>query len=182
MDSWTFNKIAGAVLGTGLMVLALQNVSGILFHHEAPSIEKPGFMIAVAEAAAPATGGEAAPAVSIGTLLAAADPAKGLGEAKACNACHLFQKGAGKKTGPELYNVVERQIASVAGFEYSKGAKEKSAEKWTYENLNTFLKAPKAYIKGTKMSFGGIPNDKKRADLIAYLASLSDAPKPFPAP
>ncbi len=183
MNSWTFNKISGAVLGTALLVLGLQNLSGSLFHVQHPAEDKQGFLIETAaaeEAAAAGAGAEAA--VSLGTLLAAADATKGAAISKACAACHNFEKGAANKTGPLLYNVVERPIASAPEFAYSEGAKSKSAEKWTYDNLNTFLKAPKKFLVGTKMAFGGIGNDKKRADLIAYLASLSDAPKPFPAP
>jgi cytochrome c len=180
MDSWTFNKIAGAVLGSALLVLGLQNLSGILFAPHAPSHEKPGFLIETAEAVE--SGGEAAAAVSVGTLLASADATKGADVAKACAACHDFTKGGANKTGPALYDVVERPVAAHEGFAYSEGAKAKAAEKWTYDNLNAFLKAPKGFMPGTKMAFGGIGNDKKRADLLAYLASLSDAPKPFPAP
>jgi cytochrome c len=181
MDSWTFNKIAGAVLATALLVLGLQNLSGALFHAEAPSHDKPGFLIETAEAQeGGAAGGEAA--VSLGTLLAAADATKGADVAKACAACHDFAKGGANKTGPALFDLLERGVASHEGFAYSDGAKAKSAEKWTYDNLNAFLKAPKKFMPGTKMAFGGIANDKKRADLMAYLASLSDAPKPFPAP
>jgi cytochrome c len=182
MDSWTFNKIAGAVLGTGLMVFGLQELSGALFHPHAVDKDKPGFLIETAEAEEAAGGGEAAAAVSVGTLLASADPAKGAEVAKACGACHNFEKGGANKTGPALYDLVERPVAAHEGFAYSEGAKAKSAEKWTYENLNVFLKGPKAWMPGTKMSYGGVKNDKKRADLLAYLASLSDAPKPFPAP
>lgn len=182
MDSWTFNKIAGAVLGSGLLVLGLQNLGGILFHPEAPNAEKPGYMIAAAEAETPAAGGEQAPAVSIGTLLAKADATKGAAEAKACAACHDFTKGGPNKTGPNLWDVVDRPIASHEGFAYSEGMKGHSADKWTYENLSAFIHAPKEYVKGTKMGFGGIKNDEKRANLLAYLATLSDAPKPFPAP
>ena len=89
--------------------------------------------------------------------------------AKACAACHDFTKGGANKTGPALYDVVERPVAAHEGFAYSDGAKAKAAEKWTYDNLNAFLKAPKKFMPGTKMAFGGIGNDKKRADLIAYL-------------
>jgi cytochrome c len=181
MDSWTFNKISGAVLGTALMVLGLQNLSGILFHTEQPAHDKQGFLIETATAEE-AEGGGAEAAASIGTLLAAADATKGATVAKACAACHDFTKGGANKTGPALYELVERPVAAHEGFAYSEGAKAKSAEKWTYDNLNAFLKAPKKFIPGTKMAFGGVGNDKKRADLIAYLASLSDAPKPFPAP
>ncbi len=183
MDSWTFNKIAGAVLGTALMVFGLQELSGALFDPHAVDKDKPGFLIEVAEAeAAPEAGGEAVAAVSVGTLLVSADATKGAVVAKACAACHVFEKGGANKTGPALYELVERPVAAHEGFAYSEGAKAKSAEKWSYENLNAFLKAPKGWMPGTKMAYGGVKNDKKRADLLAYLGSLSDAPKPFPAP
>lgn len=181
MDSWTFNKIAGAVLGTALMVFGLQELSGAIFHKEYPTADKQGFLIEVAQAEEAAGGGGEA-AVSIGTLLASADATKGADVAKACVACHSFEANGANKTGPALYDLVERPVAAHAGFSYSEGAKAKSAEKWTYDNLNAFLKNPKGWMPGTKMAYGGVKNDKKRADLMAYLASLSAAPKPFPAP
>ncbi len=183
MDSWTFNKIAGAVLGTGLLVIGLGTLGAAIYHPEAVPHDKPGFKIEVTEGeAAGGEGGGAVASASLGTLLASADATKGATEAKACAACHDFSNASANKTGPGLWNVVERPIASHEGFTYSPGAQEKASEKWTYENLNTFLSNPKGFIKGTKMAFGGVKNDKKRADLLAYLASLSDAPKPFPAP
>lgn len=183
MDSWTFNKIAGAVLGTALMVLGLQNVSKGIYHAEAPAADKQGFLIevAAAEEAAPA-GGEAGPAKSLGTLLASADVTKGATVAKACAACHSFDKSGPNKTGPNLYEVVERGIGAHEGYAYSEAMLGHKADKWSFDNLDVYLKAPKKYIVGTKMAFGGIGNDAKRADLIAYLASLSEAPKPYPAP
>lgn len=181
MDSFEFNKIAGAVLATALVVFGLKELSAAVYHSEAP--EKPGFAIEVAEAGAT---GEAqastAPAVSLGTLLASADPAKGAAGVKACAACHDFTKGGPNKTGPDLWDVVERGIASHEGFAYSDGMKARSAEKWTYENLNAFIKDPKTATPKTKMAFAGVKKDQARADIIAYLATLSDAPKPFPAP
>ena len=183
MNSWTFNKIAGAVLGTALLVFGLKEVAGLVYHPHMASHDKPGFLVEVAEAQEAAGGGEAAEAAkSIGALLATADATKGVAEAKACAACHDFTKGGPNKTGPNLYDVVERKIGSAAGYAYSEGATAKAAEVWTYDNLNAFLTNPKGFIGGTKMAFGGIKNDTKRANLIAYLASLSDAPKPFPAP
>jgi cytochrome c len=182
MNSWQFNKISGAVLGTALLVLGLQNVSGFLFEHEAVDKDKPGFLIEVAAAEEAAGGAAPAAAVSLGTLLASADATKGAEVAKACAACHVFDSSGTNKTGPGLYELVERPVGAHAGFSYSEGFKAKSAEKWTYENLNAFLTAPKTWAPGTKMAYGGVKNDKKRADLIAYLASLSPAPKPFPAP
>lgn len=174
-------KIFGSIFGTALFVLGLGNLGDAIFHSEKPAADKQGFLIEAAEAVEP--GGAAAEAkVSLGTLLASADATKGAGEAKACAACHDFTKGGPNKVGPNLYEVVERGVGSHEGFAYSEGASALKAEKWTYDNLNAFLTNPKGFVKGTKMAFGGIKNDKKRADVIAYLASLSEAPKPFPAP
>lgn len=179
MDSFEFNKIAGAVLGTLLLVLGLSNLSGILYHAEKP--EKPGYAIEVAEAAAPAGGdaAAAAPAKPIAELLASADATRGQAGAKPCMACHSFEKGGPNKVGPDLWEVVERPVASHEGFAYSDALKAKGGN-WTYDELNHFIANPKGYVAGTKMGFAGIKDDAKRADVIAYLRSLSDAPKPLP--
>jgi cytochrome c len=182
MNSWQFNKIAGAVLGTGLLVLGLQNLGGIVFHPTPPSEEKPGFKIEVASTETPAAGGEtAAAAVPLAQLLAKADPKKGAEVANACKACHDLAKGGPNKTGPNLWDVAERDMGKHEGFGYSEAMLAMAGQKWTYENLNKFITAPGEFVKGTKMKFGGIKNDEKRANLLAYLQSLSDAPKPFPA-
>jgi cytochrome c len=181
MDSFEFNKIAGAVLATALTVFGLQEVSGAIFqtHHG----EKPGFFIEVAEASEAAAAAIPAGEIkSVGTLLASADPVKGAAGAKACQACHDFTKGGPKKTGPNLWDIVDRGIGTKEDFKYSAGFAALAGKTWTYDELNAFLTAPKAHVKGTTMSFGGIKNDEKRADVLAFLASLSDAPKPFPAP
>lgn len=178
MNSFEFNKIAGAVLGTLLLVFGLQNLSGIIYHTEKP--EKPGYAIEVAEA--PAAGEAAAPAkeaVPIGVLLATADPAKGQASAKACMSCHSFEKGGPNKVGPDLWDVVERPLAVHEGFAYSEALKAKGGN-WTFDALNHFIANPKAWVPGTKMGYSGMKDDAKRADLLAYLRTLSDAPKPLP--
>lgn len=181
MDSFEFNKIAGAVLGTALLAFGLSTLSGIVYHAEKP--EKQGFAIAVAEASGgDHGGGEEQPQVSLGTLLASADPAKGQAVAKACAACHDFTNGGPNKTGPNLWGIVGRNHGVHEGFAYSDALKAKSGEPWNYEELNAFLAAPKAAIPGNKMAFGGVKKDADRANLLAYLATLSDSPVPFPAP
>jgi cytochrome c len=181
MNSFEFNKIAGAVLGTLLLVFGLQNLTGLIYHAEKP--EKPGFAIEVAEA--PAAGGEAAApaaeATPIAVRLASADPAKGQAAAKACVACHSLDSGNANKVGPGLWNIVEKPIAQHEGFAYSAALKGKSAEAWTYEALDLFIANPKAYAPGTKMGYAGMKDETKRADLIAYLRTVADAPKPLPA-
>ena len=181
MDSFEWNKIFGAVLGTGLLVFGLKIVGGGLFSGEAP--EKAGYAITVAEAQTADAGAAAGgPKLSLGVLLASADASKGEATAKACQACHNFNKGGGNKVGPYLYGVVGRPMGKADGFAYSEGFKAMGDKAWGYAELNQWLTAPKEYIKGTKMAYAGIADDHKRADVLAYLASLSDAPVPYPAP
>jgi cytochrome c2 len=183
MDSFEWNKIAGAVLGTLLIVFGLSIFSGILFETEAP--ETPGYVIAVAEEAGEAAEGEEeAPAQPIGVLLASADPAAGEAAAKKCATCHTFGEGEANKIGPNLYEIVNRAIASHEGYEYSPAmqAYAETAQTWTFEHLNTFLLDPDAAVPETKMAFPGLKADEERANVIAYLRSLSASPAPLPEP
>jgi cytochrome c len=177
MDSFEFNKLAGGILGALLFGMSTGVIADAIFAQAKPA--KPGFELPVEEAAA-SESEKAAPAEPLPELLAKADPAKGEADTKACQSCHNFAKGAGPKIGPPLYGVVDRPKGSIAGFDYSSGMKEKGG-KWTFEDLNTFITNPKAFVSGTKMSaFGGEKDPHKRADILAYLRSLSDNPEPLP--
>ena len=117
-------------------------------------------------------------------MLATADAAKGANFAKRCGACHTFEKDAGNKVGPHLWGVVNRPIASVADFEYSDAMvahSEGGAKTWTFEELSAFLADPKGHVPGTKMVFPGVKKDEDRANVIAYLNTLTDTPAPLPA-
>jgi cytochrome c len=83
--------------------------------------------------------------------------------------------------GPNLYGVVGGPHAHMEGFNYSAGLKAKSGP-WTFDELNEWLHKPSSYVPGTRMAFAGISNDQQRADVIAYLRSLSPNPVPLPAP
>jgi cytochrome c len=115
----------------------------------------------------------------VSALLAGADVKNGTKLAKKCAACHSFKKGGPNKVGPNLWNIVGAKQAAVAKYRYSAALKN-MGKSWGYEELNQFLLKPKAYLKGTKMTFAGVRKAGDRADLIVYLRSLSDAPKPLP--
>ena len=178
MDSFEINKILGAVLGTCLLLLAVHIASGAIFTPAVPA--KPGYEIAVKEEQPAGGGGAAAPkAVPIAQLLASASPQQGEQAAKVCLTCHNMAKGQGPKVGPDLYGVVGRPVASEAGFNYSAALKAKGGT-WTFDTLNPWLENPRKDVPGTLMTFGGVPNEKQRADIIAYLNSNSDKPEPLP--
>jgi cytochrome c len=177
MDSFEINKILGAILFTCLGLVALNITAGALFAPEIPA--KPGYEIAVKPAAGEATKAAAAAEVPIEQALASADPKRGEAIAKVCQTCHNFTKGSGAKIGPDLWDVVERPKGSVAGFSYSDAMKSKGGN-WTVDDLNSFLTNPRGFVAGTKMTFAGLPHEDQRADVIAYLDTLSDHPKPLP--
>ena len=177
MDSFEINKILGAVLGTCLVLLAVHIASGAIFTPTPPA--KPGYEIAVTEEQ-PGPGGPAAPAeVPIATLLASASAQQGEQTAKVCLTCHNMGKGQGNKVGPDLYGVVGRAVASESGFNYSASLKAKGGT-WTFDTLNPWLANPRKDVPGTLMTFAGLPNEKQRADVIAYLNANSDSPQPLP--
>lgn len=182
MDSSELNKYIMGFLATVFGVMTVSILSDSIFTTHAP--EKPGFIIEAAEAEAGGeTGAPAAEAVSIATLLASADAANGEKVFKKCAACHTTENGGANKVGPNLWNIVNRPMATHEGFSYSGAMKEFSqggSVVWDYDHLNHFLLSPKGYIKGTAMGFAGDKKDNERADLIAYLRTLSDSPAPLP--
>jgi cytochrome c len=117
-------------------------------------------------------------AEDIKKMIAAGDPKKGENDSRACHACHDFKKGGPNRVGPNLWGVVGRPVASHEGFNYSDALKNLGG-KWTYEKLWHFIHGPREYVKGTRMTFSGIKDPKKRADLLAWLREQSDSPLPL---
>ena len=179
MASQEANKIAGAILMSGLIAMASGFIARSLVH----PVPLKELAFAVEKPDAPAAGGQAAAAPAevppIAPLLAKADLAAGEASAKKCAACHTFEKGGPNRVGPNLWDVIGRKPGSHAGFAYSKPMAA-VAEEWDYERLNKYLANPKAAIPGNKMAFAGIPKPEERAALITWLRNKADAPKPLP--
>jgi len=181
MDSFEFNKIAGAVLGTALFVMAISIISEIIYEPAAPA--KPGYVVAIA-APQPSPGDAGAAIAPIAARLQTASATSGADVAKKCLACHTLMKGEPAKVGPNLFGIVGDHAAHQAGFGYSMAMATRRDQGfvWTYDNLDHFLTAPKMFIPDTAMGFVGLPKPADRADVIAYLRTLSDNPLPLPPP
>lgn len=184
MSDLTFNKIAGAVLATGLAIVGLTEVSSIVFKTEPP--EKAGYAIDVpaeSEAGAAAVVEVAPDWGSVLLLPATIEAGKAI--TGKCTSCHAFDPSGANNIGPGLYGVVGRKPGAHAGFAYSAGMAEFGGKQpiWDYDHLYEFLKAPQKYISGTKMSFVGLKKPEDRVAVIAYLHSLgSTLPVPAPKP
>jgi len=178
MDSFEINKVVGA----GLMALLIATVIGhagdiLVREPEAGShIEIAGVETASTPAAA-----ATAPAVlqPIEPFLAKASIDDGKKAANQCKVCHTLGKGEPARIGPNLYGIVGEKVAARAGFQFSDALKKLSGE-WSFDELNTWLNGPQQLAPGTKMTFVGIKDEQQRADVIAYLNSLSDVPQPLP--
>jgi cytochrome c len=177
MNSFELNKVLGAILGTCLITLALNIGAGAIFAPEKPA--KPGYEIAVKEKASSDKPAAKAPEQPIEALLASASVEKGQATAKQCQACHTLEKGGPNRVGPNLWNIVGSDRGEGRGFNFSAAMKAKGG-KWTFDELNKFLTNPREYIPGTAMTFAGLSRESQRADVIAFLDTLSDSPVPLP--
>ena len=179
MNSFELNKILGALLGAVFIVFSVSLISDTIFYSPTPAT--PGYVIEVPEQeVADDAPVEAGPNVL--ALIADGDPAAGEAAFRRCASCHTNEQGGANRVGPNLWNTVMQPITHAADFNYSSAMREFAAQEeiWTYEHLAGFLENPRGYVPGTTMAFAGLRDVQEKANLIAYMRTLSDDPAPLP--
>ena len=181
MDSFELNKIIAAVLLTALIVIGIGKFTDILFHVDKPkeSAYKIEGLETINTNASASSESKVIEVVDIKQLLAMGDLQHGEKVFKKCSACHQIASGGKNMIGPNLWSVIGRTAGSVSDYKYSK-AMIAYGKEWTFEEMNSYLIKPQAYVKGTKMAFAGLRKEKDRASVILFMNSKSDSPKPLP--
>ncbi|MDJ0684045.1 MAG: c-type cytochrome [Alphaproteobacteria bacterium] len=179
-DPLFLNKVIAAVLTAALIAMTAGLVTGWIY--SPTDLSQNVYIIEVAESEEAVADAPEEPAgpEPITALLASADVAAGEKLAqRACGACHSFDQGGANKTGPAMWDVVNRAKGSVDGYRYS-DAMGGFDGVWGYEELNGFIADPKGYMPGTKMSYRGLRKVEDRANMVAYLRTLSASPAALP--
>jgi cytochrome c len=182
MDSFELNKIIAAVLLTVLIMIGIGKFTDFLFHIEkskesAYKIE--GLEVTSASTSSSGVETKVVEAVDVKTLLAMGDLVHGEKVFKKCSACHMIASDGKNMIGPNLWSVIGRTAGSVSDYKYSK-AMVAYGKEWTFEEMNSYLIKPQAYVKGTKMAFAGLRKEKDRASVILFMNAKSGSPKPLP--
>ena len=183
-ENFEFDKIVLA-LALGIFAFILSDNLGNLFYRPVFEPIKRGFEIEVADddsGVASSAPNDLPEKLDMRKIMADANSSLGEQVFKKCAICHTHEKGGANKVGPNLWNIVNAVAAHKSDFAYSAAmlARNQQNLKWDYEALYRYLYSPKKYVPGTKMAFAGIKKDDERANLIAYLRTLSDSAAPIP--
>ena len=176
MDSFEINKIITAVLAVALLVFGISKISDFVFQVNKPEVQ--GYKVKLIEGNT-ISQEKVEDTIDISALLAMGTVEHGAKIFRKCAACHSIKQGGGNKIGPKLWGTMFRPVGSVTDYKYSKALSTYGNE-WSWEQLNSFLIKPSVWIKGNKMGFAGLKNEKDRASVILYLNENSDNPKTLP--
>lgn len=180
MNNYEFDKVVLSIAFAIFAMVFCINIGDLIYYPEI-KVEKRGYEIEVTESIG-ADSKEAAEVdehnLDLKALFAQANYSAGENTFKKCSICHTINKGEANKVGPNLWEIINRPVASNPGFAYSAAMtnKGKAGDVWSYQELIDYLKAPKKHVPGTKMAFAGIKNLQDRIDLIEFLRSHAIAP------
>ena len=178
MNAFEINKIIAAVIVAILIFFGVGKLADFIFYVEKPkepayTVETPVVKVASTQTASSGNT-DVGKLLSLGTVKHGKKVFK-----KKCISCHTIAKGEKNKVGPAIFGIIGKKSGSVSNYKYSK-ALLAHGKTWSFEEINAFLTKPQAHVKGTKMAFGGISNEKDRASVILFMNSESDNPLPTP--
>lgn len=175
-----FNTIAGWVLGAGIVGLGATLVAQEMFKQERP--ETMGYPIAGVENPDDAAAAAEQP---IAHFLQSADAGRGAAAFRKCTACHNADQGGANGTGPNLWGAMGGPIARHAGYSYSAPLAGHGGN-WDWDSMSAWLRSPRTFAAGTKMTFAGLSDPQERADILLFLnqhgGTLTLPPPPAAAP
>ena len=177
MDSFEINKIIAAVLITVLIVFGIGKISDLMFKVDQPSVA--AYKVEATDEDGLVSLASTESDVDISALLALGNVDHGQKVFKKCKACHSIKQGGGNNIGPKLWNVMFRPVGAISDYKYSKALSGYKKE-WSWAEMNGFLIKPSKWIKGNKMGFAGLKDEKDRASVMLYLNQNSDQPKELP--
>ena len=179
MGNLEFNKIFAATLVAGIVAMLSGFIARQFMHPPMP--EKDAVPIEGVEGPVSKDSAQQEPRPEpVLAMIADADPEKGKNIARACAACHSFEKGGSHGVGPNLWNVLGAKKQARKGYNYSGALNKKGGDIWNYAELNKYLFNPKWYAPGTKMNYIGLADPKDRAAIIAWLRTLADEKASLP--
>jgi cytochrome c len=173
------NKIAVSIILALILIVGINKLSDKLYYVEKP--KKSAYQVESAVTDSSLTVEKDSGGLVSGNIIAlfaSTNAAEGEKVFKKCAACHSISQGGANKIGPALWAVLGRKAGTVPDYKYSK-AMAAHMKTWSFEEMNSFLIKPKDWVKGTKMSFAGLKNDKDRAAVILYMNQNTDNPLPL---
>ena len=175
MNSFEINKIFAAILITVLVVVGINKISNLFFDTDQSNVV--AYKVEAPEDSAVQAKSETS--LDLSSFLALGDVSRGEKVFKKCAACHSITQDGKNKIGPKLWNVMFRPVGAISDYKYSKALTDYKKE-WSWEEMNGFLIKPSKWIKGNKMGFAGLKDEKDRASVMLYLNQNSDQPKDLP--
>ena len=170
------NKIIAAIIVTVVIVVGIGKVSDWIYEVNQPA--QAAYKVEASENSTNDTK-KSENGIDLSSFIALGDASHGEKVFKKCKACHSIKKTGKNKIGPALWGVMARNAGDLTDYKYSK-ALVSYGKQWTFGELNGFLLKPASWVKGNKMGFAGIKNDKDRASVILFLNQNSDSPLDLP--